>query len=125
MLCLSPSLLRTLTRSGPTPETVAAESHGISHEQHDLLTSLNTACTAVFVLEAALKIYALSFAEYIREAWNVFDFSVAGISVVAEVGPGPPSEEHAHAPSCARAPSHGRGAWACARGRWSRPSPPS
>ena len=85
----------------------------------------NVVCTGIFVLEAALKIYALSFAEYIREAWNVFDFSVAGISVVAEVGPGPPSEEHAHAPSCARASSHGRGAWACARGRWSRPSPPS
>jgi hypothetical protein len=39
-----------------------------------ILVRLNAACTVVFILEAAIKIGALQFGEYIREPWHIFDF---------------------------------------------------
>ena len=57
------------------------------HEDEDVVKLLslgNLVCTILFCVEAAIKIYALSFAEYIREAWNIFDFSVASISILED-----------------------------------------
>ena len=60
-------------------------SYGISEDFHQLLELGNSVCTVIFTCEAALKIYALSFGEYIRHAWNVFDLTVVVVSVGSEV----------------------------------------
>eukprot|EP00322_Chrysochromulina_rotalis_P026742 CAMPEP_0115869128 /NCGR_PEP_ID=MMETSP0287-20121206/21651_1 /TAXON_ID=412157 /ORGANISM="Chrysochromulina rotalis, Strain UIO044" /LENGTH=1138 /DNA_ID=CAMNT_0003323809 /DNA_START=89 /DNA_END=3502 /DNA_ORIENTATION=- len=44
----------------------------------------NLICTLFFCVEASAKIYALTFAEYLREPWNVFDFLVATVSIIEE-----------------------------------------
>mmetsp|Transcript_22375 Transcript_22375/g.54652 ORF Transcript_22375/g.54652 Transcript_22375/m.54652 type:complete len:642 (-) Transcript_22375:252-2177(-) len=41
--------------------------------------------TAVFVLEAILKIIAWKMAQYFRSVWNIFDFSLAAISLATAV----------------------------------------
>lgn len=44
----------------------------------------NRVCTIFFACEAAVKIYALTFAEYVLDWWNVFDFFVASISILQD-----------------------------------------
>jgi len=51
-----------------------------------LLTSINQAILAVFVVEIAIKLVAFGH-RFFRSGWNVFDFFVVGISLVPAAGP--------------------------------------
>ena len=46
-----------------------------------LVTALDTACLAVFVVELALKLFARRMA-FFRSGWNLFDFVIVGIALV-------------------------------------------
>jgi len=46
-----------------------------------LVTALDTACLAVFVVELALKLFARRLA-FFRSGWNLFDFVIVGIALV-------------------------------------------
>ena len=61
---------------------MALDGYGNPAMMETSLAHLNTVCTVVFILEAAIKISALHFSEYLREPWNVFDFSIVLLSVV-------------------------------------------
>ena len=56
-----------------------------NHERYEdldaILARLNTACTVVCVLEAAIKVSAFTFGDYIREPWHMFDFSIVLLSI--------------------------------------------
>jgi len=52
----------------------------------DLLTRLDRAILAVFVLEIGLKLYARGL-RFFRDPWNLFDFVVVGIALVPASGP--------------------------------------
>jgi len=54
----------------------------MSDDYENVLFILNTLFAFIFVLEAILKIFALFPKAYFGEAWNVFDFSVANLSLV-------------------------------------------
>lgn len=58
-------------------ETVPALHHAIG----DILIIADRVCLAVFVVELALKLYALGWS-FFRSAWNVFDFIVVAISLI-------------------------------------------
>ena len=58
------------------------DAYDISPERSEFLSDSNQVCTVIFAVEAAIKIHALSFDEYVREGWNIFDFSVVTISLL-------------------------------------------
>ena len=60
---------------------IALDGYGVGVEGKNFLSFLNFICTVVFVLEAVVKITAVSFPFYIRDAWNVFDFVVVSFSL--------------------------------------------
>lgn len=61
---------------------MALDGYGNPAAMDAALARLNAACTVVFVLEAAVKIGAFHFGEYLREPWNRFDFSIVLLSLV-------------------------------------------
>jgi voltage-gated sodium channel len=50
-----------------------------------LLVTLDRICLAIFVVEIALKLYALR-GEFFRSGWNVFDFLIVGIALIPATG---------------------------------------
>ena len=64
---------------------MALDGYGISESMHHLLEQGNSVCTVIFLCEAVLKIYAMTMGEYLRHAWNVFDFVVVIVSIGSEV----------------------------------------
>jgi hypothetical protein len=48
---------------------------------HEALDVANDACTAVFVLEALLKLVGYGCEDYLREGWNLFDLLVVLVAV--------------------------------------------
>ena len=64
---------------------MALDGYGISDAMKAFIENANIICTIFFCFEAAIKIWALTFPEYIREPWNVFDFFVASISMFAVI----------------------------------------
>jgi len=64
---------------------LACDGYGISEGFKQLLAAGNELCLVVFVIEAVLKILALSFEEYIQKAWNIFDFTVVVLSLLQEL----------------------------------------
>ena len=46
-----------------------------------LILALDTACLAIFVIELALKLFALG-PRFFRSGWNVFDFIIVGIALM-------------------------------------------
>ena len=61
---------------------IGLDGYGLTPREAALLSLLNGACTALFVLEAALKVGALTFAEYARDPWSAFDFSIVCLSLL-------------------------------------------
>ena len=49
-------------------------------EVESLTEKLNLALSIIFVIEAAIKIYALRI-DYFKDSWNIFDFIIVSISV--------------------------------------------
>jgi hypothetical protein len=49
------------------------------------LYAINTACAVVFVFEAAFKIVALTWPDYIFDPWNKFDFLLVVFSLVSDI----------------------------------------
>ena len=47
----------------------------------EVLALVDALCVFVYVVEAALKIYALG-GRYFRDAWNVFDFTITALSLM-------------------------------------------
>mmetsp|Transcript_15432 Transcript_15432/g.38715 ORF Transcript_15432/g.38715 Transcript_15432/m.38715 type:complete len:831 (+) Transcript_15432:1-2493(+) len=64
---------------------LAADYYEAGPEYLRLLALGNDFCLVAFVVEAILKILALSFSEYIIKPWNVFDFSIIVISLLHEL----------------------------------------
>ncbi len=60
-------------------------SAGIMGAAGGLITLLDQLCLTIFVIEIALKLYALRFG-FFRQGWNVFDFIIVGISLVPGAG---------------------------------------
>ena len=58
------------------------DGYGVGPAEAAALEGLNDLCTAIFIGEAALKIGALSFSEYLRDRWCVFDFLVVCLSIL-------------------------------------------
>ena len=58
--------------------TMALDSYDPAHpgSSSEVLEFFNNAWTTVFIIEAAVKISAFSFLEYIREPWHLFDFTI-------------------------------------------------
>jgi len=56
--------------------TLAVNFYGEPPTLTDVLEVLNYFFTALFILEAVLKIFALSFSQYAQNPWNRFDFVV-------------------------------------------------
>ena len=58
--------------------TMALDSYDPAHPDttSPALEFFNNAWTTVFIIEAAVKISAFSFREYIREPWHIFDFTI-------------------------------------------------
>jgi hypothetical protein len=61
---------------------MAMNYEGASSTYVNLLDTLNLAFTAVFILEAILKLIGLGFGGYFYYSWNVFDFFVVFCSIV-------------------------------------------
>ena len=61
---------------------IGLDGYGVTPREAALLALLNGLCTWAFVLEAALKVGALTFAEYLRDPWSVFDFSIVCLSLI-------------------------------------------
>ena len=61
---------------------MALDGYGNPAVMEASLAYLNTGCTLVFIVEAALKISAFQFGEYIRDPWHVFDFSIVLLSLL-------------------------------------------
>ncbi|XP_041352774.1 sodium channel protein para-like isoform X1 [Gigantopelta aegis] len=62
--------------------TMTLEHEGMSNAWHDALNNINILFIAVFTLECILKIVGLR-QYYFKIAWNVFDFAVVILSVLA------------------------------------------
>mmetsp|Transcript_3541 Transcript_3541/g.12709 ORF Transcript_3541/g.12709 Transcript_3541/m.12709 type:complete len:1714 (-) Transcript_3541:989-6130(-) len=54
----------------------------MSETWEEALFAANTAFAGIFLIEAALKLFALGPAPYFRDTWNAFDFSVVCLSIV-------------------------------------------
>jgi len=50
-----------------------------------LIVAIDIACLAVFVVELALKLFALRLS-FFRSGWNIFDFIIVGIAVMPGAG---------------------------------------
>jgi hypothetical protein len=61
---------------------LAADSYGISDRQHAIHEMLSNLCTLLFAAEAAVKIAAVGWKNYVGEPWNVFDVSVTFFAVL-------------------------------------------
>ena len=61
---------------------MGVDAYGIPPWFSQVLYVLNLGCAAVFCVEATLKITAWTFSEYIRDAWNIFDFTVVMLSLL-------------------------------------------
>ena len=60
---------------------MAADGHGISPWLHSTLDNANDLCTAIFLVEALLKLCAHGLRDYLSEPWNVFDLLVVVVAV--------------------------------------------
>ena len=60
---------------------MAFDSYGLHPYWHGALDAANDACSAVFVLEALLKLLALGVPQYFGEPWNCFDFFVVLVAI--------------------------------------------
>ena len=54
---------------------MAMQFEGSSKKYNEILESINYAFTAIFVIEAALKLIAFG-ASYFKMGWNIFDICV-------------------------------------------------
>ncbi|CAK8685583.1 unnamed protein product [Clavelina lepadiformis] len=61
---------------------LAIDHHGISHELENALDIGNKVFTAVFLVEACLKILAMGPITYLCDVWNIFDFVIVFISII-------------------------------------------
>ena len=64
---------------------MALDGYGISAGASALLGQLNLVCTVLFTVEAAIKILAFGFKEYLQVGWNVFDFTIVTLSLLDEL----------------------------------------
>ena len=60
---------------------MAADGAGISPEMKAGLDRANDVCTAIFVVEALLKLVAYGLFDYLSEGWNVFDLTVVVVAL--------------------------------------------
>ena len=56
-------------------------SQGVMASVGPLIKALDTLCLCIFVIEIILKLFAHGF-RFFRNAWNVFDFLIVGVSLV-------------------------------------------
>ena len=82
---------------------MAMDGYGISDSTKAFIEDGNTVCTIFFCFEAAIKIYALSASEYFQDSWNIFDFFVAIVSLVAILAELLVSSSNVPSPSMLRA----------------------
>ncbi|KAL3320305.1 hypothetical protein Ciccas_001020 [Cichlidogyrus casuarinus] len=61
---------------------MATEYHKMPHHMQSILNGANFFFTAVFVIEALLKIIALGFLRYLRDRWNQLDVCIVILSVI-------------------------------------------
>jgi len=61
---------------------LAADSYGISELQHAVYEALSNMCALFFAAEAAVKIAAVGWKNYLVEPWNAFDLSVVFFAVL-------------------------------------------
>ncbi len=61
---------------------------GLTAQQITLINMANNAILGIFVVEAALKIYAVApkFQRYFTDGWNLFDFSIVVFSLIPFTG---------------------------------------
>jgi hypothetical protein len=62
--------------------TMAITYDGISMDMDSMLENINYFFTAVFIMEAIMKIYAYTFINYWYNPWNKFDFFVVSASIL-------------------------------------------
>ncbi|XP_019646522.1 PREDICTED: voltage-dependent T-type calcium channel subunit alpha-1H-like isoform X9 [Branchiostoma belcheri] len=65
--------------------SMAIEHHDMKEELFRVLQYINYVFTAIFILEAALKITGLGFVRYIKERWNQLDMLIVILSIVGIV----------------------------------------
>lgn len=56
-------------------------SQTLMHQAGGLITTLDMICLVIFVIELALKLFALG-PRFFRNGWNLFDFVIVGVSLV-------------------------------------------
>ncbi len=56
-------------------------SQTLMHQAGGLITTLDMICLAIFVIELALKLFALG-PRFFRNGWNIFDFLIVGVSLM-------------------------------------------
>ncbi|XP_030839908.1 voltage-dependent T-type calcium channel subunit alpha-1I isoform X5 [Strongylocentrotus purpuratus] len=61
--------------------TMALEFYMMPQVMVDIMTYLNYIFTAVFILEALLKIFALGFKRYFKDGWNQLDVTIVILSI--------------------------------------------
>mmetsp|Transcript_11321 Transcript_11321/g.26831 ORF Transcript_11321/g.26831 Transcript_11321/m.26831 type:complete len:1216 (+) Transcript_11321:1-3648(+) len=61
---------------------MSMEHYGMDDAWVEVTTNANYFFTALFALEAALKIVSHGVVGYFRDAWNIFDFTVVNVSIV-------------------------------------------
>ena len=64
---------------------MAADGYDAPASLHGRLDQLNDACTAVFIAEAVVKMYAHGPITYMRDPWNAFDFVVVAAAIGEKV----------------------------------------
>ena len=56
-------------------------SQTLMHQAGGLITTLDMICFVIFVIELALKLFALG-PRFFRNGWNIFDFLIVGVSLM-------------------------------------------
>lgn len=56
-------------------------SQTLMHQAGGLITTLDMICLVIFVIELALKLFALGL-RFFRNGWNIFDFLIVGVSLM-------------------------------------------
>ncbi len=56
-------------------------SQTLMHQAGGLITTLDMICLVIFVVELALKLFALG-PRFFRNGWNIFDFLIVGVSLM-------------------------------------------
>ena len=56
-------------------------SQTLMHQAGGLITTLDMICLVIFVIELALKLFALG-PRFFRNGWNIFDFLIVGVSLM-------------------------------------------